>query len=89
MAVTSFWTGQIAKDHRTHTVNSVLKSARFLVTFLRVSWHDTRRVTVCLLPHSLVIGEDCLYTSTRVTVQLYLNLVLGTATAVQHNPSRY
>ena len=62
MAVTSFWTGQIAKDHRTHTVNSVLKSARFLVTFLRVSWHDTRRVTVCLLPHSLVIGEDCLYT---------------------------
>jgi hypothetical protein len=21
-------------------------------------------VTVCLLPHSLVIGEDCLYTST-------------------------
>ena len=64
MAVTSFWTGQIAKDHRTHTVNSVLKSARFLVTFLRVSWHDTRRVTICLLPYSLVIGEDCLYTST-------------------------
>jgi hypothetical protein len=22
--------------------------------------HCTRRVTVCLLPHSLVIGEDCL-----------------------------
>ena len=62
MAVTSFWTGQIAKEHRTHTVNSVLKSAHFLVIFTRVSWHDTRRVTVCLLPHSLVIGEDCLYT---------------------------
>jgi hypothetical protein len=29
----------------------------------RASWHDTRRVTVCLLSHSLVIGEDCLYTS--------------------------
>ena len=59
---TSFWTGQIAKAHRTHPVNPVLKRAHFLVTFSRASWHDTRQVTVCLLPHSLVIGEDCLYT---------------------------
>ena len=53
------------KEHRTHTVNSVLKSARFLVTLPRASWHDTRRVTVCSLPHPLVIGEDCLYTRAR------------------------
>ena len=46
--------------------------------FTRASWHDTRRVTVCLLPHSLVIGEDCLYTSTIYSTYLYtavLNLV--------------
>ena len=61
MAVTSFWTDRIAKVHRTHTVNSILKSAHFVVTLPRASWHDTRRVMVCLLPYSLVIGEDCLY----------------------------
>ena len=64
LAVTSFWTGQFAKEYRTHTVNSVLKSSHFLVTLPRASWHDTCRVTVCRLPYSLVVGEDCLYTST-------------------------
>jgi hypothetical protein len=61
-ALTSFWTGQFAKEHRTHTVNSILKSAHFLVTLPRAFWHDTRQVTVCLLPRSLVFGEHCLYT---------------------------
>jgi hypothetical protein len=32
LAVTSFWTGQFAKERRTHTVNPTLKSAYFLVT---------------------------------------------------------
>ena len=34
------------------------------MTLFHASWHDTRRVTVCLLLHSLVFGQDCLYTST-------------------------
>ena len=65
-ALTSFWTGQFAKEHRTHTVNSILKSTHFLVTLPCASWYDTRQVTVCLLPRSLVFGEHCLYTRTRV-----------------------
>ena len=69
LALTSFWTGQIAKEYRTHTVNSIMKSVHFLVNFPRASWYDTRRVTVCLLPHSLVIGEDCLYTRTMYLVE--------------------
>jgi hypothetical protein len=36
------------------------------MTLPRLSWQDTRRVTVCFLPHSLVFGQDCLYTRTRV-----------------------
>jgi hypothetical protein len=51
LAVTSFWTGQIAKEHRTHTVNPVLKSAHSLVTLPRLSWHDTCWVTSCRLPY--------------------------------------
>ena len=34
------------------------------MTLPRASWHDTRQVTVCLLPCSLVFGEHCLYTRT-------------------------
>jgi hypothetical protein len=56
-ALTSFWTGRLAKEHRTHNVNSILKRAHFLVILSRASWHDTRQVTVCLLPRSLVFGE--------------------------------
>ena len=74
-ALTSFWTGQFAKEHRTHTVNSILKSAHFLVTLPRASWHDTRQVTVCLLPRSLVFGEHCLYTRTKFLVLRVLDLV--------------
>jgi hypothetical protein len=65
-ALTSFWTGRFAKERGTHAVNSILKSAHFLVTLPRASWHDTRWVTVCLLPHSLVFGEHCLYLGTAV-----------------------
>ena len=54
-AVTSMWTGQIAKEHRTHTVNSILESAHFLMTPPRGSWHDTRRVTVCLMYVNLAV----------------------------------
>jgi hypothetical protein len=61
-ALASFWTGRFANERRTHAVNSILKIAHFLVTRFRASWHDTRHVTVCLLPHSLVFGEHCLYT---------------------------
>ena len=60
-ALTSFWNGRFAKEDRTHTVNLILKSAHFLVIFLRALWHDTRRVSVCQKPHSLVFGQDCLY----------------------------
>jgi hypothetical protein len=75
-ALPSFWTGRFAKEHRTHTVNSILKSAHFLVTIPRASWRDTRQVTVCLLPHSLVFGEHCLYTrigysSTMVLIEFF------------------
>jgi hypothetical protein len=41
-----------------------MKSAHFIVNLPRASWHDTRQVTVCLLPRSLVFGEHCLYTRT-------------------------
>ena len=70
-----FATFHIAKAHRTHPVNSVLKRAHFLVTFSRASWHDTRQVTVCLLPHSLVIGEDCLYTKFSTCTAVVLECV--------------
>ena len=50
LAVTSFWSGQIAKEPRTPTVNTVLKSAHFLVTLPRTSWHDTCRFTVVYCP---------------------------------------
>jgi hypothetical protein len=55
LAVTSFWTGQFAKEHRTHTVNPVLKSAHFLVTLPRASSHDTcsSRVTRYGMPAAL------------------------------------
>jgi hypothetical protein len=53
-----------------------MKSAHFLVIFTRASWHDTRRVTVCLLPHSLVIGEDCLYTSSTSGTSGYLGTLV-------------
>jgi hypothetical protein len=62
--LTSFWTGRFAKEHRTHTVNSILKNAHFLVILPRAPWHGTRRVMVCFLPHSLVFGQDCLYNGT-------------------------
>jgi hypothetical protein len=51
--LTSFWTGRITKDHRTHTVNSVLKNAHFLVAPPRAPWHDTCRVTRYGMPAAL------------------------------------
>ena len=50
LELTSFRTGQIAKEDRTHTVNTILKSAHFLVTLSRTSWHDTHRVTIVSCP---------------------------------------
>ena len=52
------------------------------VAFPRASWHDTRRVTVCLLPHSLVFGEQCLYTrvytySVRTVAQTLIQVPKG------------
>jgi hypothetical protein len=74
LALTSFWTGRFAKKNilvvRTHTVNPILKSAHFLGTLPRASWHDTCRATVCRVPYSLVVGEDCLYTSTCICISI-------------------
>ena len=78
-AVTSFWTGQIPKEHRTHTVNSILKSAHSLVTLLRAFWHEKCRVTICRLPYSLVVGQDYLYTSTtNLDVQFKISFGIST-----------
>ena len=47
------------------------------MTLPRASWHDTRQVTVCLLPRSLVFGEHCLYTRTKFSSTDEILPVLG------------
>ena len=70
LAITSFSTDRFAIEYRTHNLNSILKSVHFLVIFPRASWHDTCRVTVSRMLYSLVVGEDCLYTSTLLSLHL-------------------